>query len=191
MNRFSTWKETTKAKGQEFLKEQGPTIQEKANRVWKQAPSIPRFPPIPRTTPSKSADGAKIFVNMSHDVQEKAPPNRQESELTTSSAGDGENEASADTKTAGDPPGDDFEDLLNIEAKMGNALSKASKAATKASVAASVVAESMATNFRGRYNAKSGEAEEKQEEQEEKMFPHPSRSLPESQTELILKRRVG
>src|SRR5210317_212741 len=29
MNRFSTWKETTKQKGQEFLKEQGPTIQQK------------------------------------------------------------------------------------------------------------------------------------------------------------------
>lgn len=195
MNRFSTLRDTAKQKGQEFLKEQGPTIQEKANRVWKQAPSIPRFPPIPRTTPSKSEDGAKMFVNMSSDVSDKskqneaAPLNRQESEITASSNGDEEGRASSGAKSGGGPESDEFEDLLNIEVKMGQALSKASKAATKATVAASVVAETMATNFRGRYNAKSDEVEEKQEE--ERVFPHPSRSIPESQTELILKSRAS
>mmetsp|Transcript_44236 Transcript_44236/g.106595 ORF Transcript_44236/g.106595 Transcript_44236/m.106595 type:complete len:1486 (-) Transcript_44236:61-4518(-) len=196
MNRFSNWKETTKQKGQEFLKEQGPTIQEKANRVWKQAPSIPRFPPIPRTAPSKSEDGGKMFVNMSNDVPddkekkaEAPPPNKQESEVAASSVGAEADHVPTHAKADGGPPSDEFEDLLNIEAKVGNAISKASKAATKATVAASVVAETVTTNFRGRYNTKSEEAEEKQEE--ERVLSHPSRTLPESQTELILKSRVG
>ncbi|CAJ1960097.1 unnamed protein product [Cylindrotheca closterium] len=185
LNRFSNWKETTKQKGQEFLKEQGPTIQEKANRVWKQAPSIPRFPPVPRTTPSKSEDAAKMFVNMSTDA-----PDKEKTEGTANSAGNETDVMTTDDKAPGGPQSDDFEDLLNIEGKVGKAISQASKAATKATVAASVVAETVTTNFRGRYNAgKSEEAEEKQEE--EKVLSHPSRTLPESQTELILKSRVG
>lgn len=200
LNRFSTWKQSTKQNAQVLWKEQGPTLQESAKKVWKQAPSIPRFPPIPRTSNNSDTandDEAKNFVNMtSASPERKEAPARQGSEITTSSLGDEEDEVSPDGNYNSEEKAPSNEDMLNLDVNMDAAFtkasvaaSKASKAASKASAAATVVAESVATNFRGRYNVNSSKAADTQNKDEAP--EHPSKTLPESQTELILKSRVG
>jgi hypothetical protein len=202
MNRFSSWKESTKQNAQEIWKEQGPTIHENAKRVWKQAPSIRRFPPIPPTgniNNTAEDEEAKNFVNMTSASPEKREATaRQESEGTTSSVGDEEDEVSSNGnyKSEEEVLSEGTEDILSLDVNVGAALtkasvaaSKASKAASKASAAATVVAESVATNFRGRYTSNTSKSADTQNENAG--TEHPSKTLPESQTELILKSRVG
>jgi hypothetical protein len=190
MNRFSSWKQSTKQNAQEIWKEQGPTIQENAKRVWKQAPSIRRFPP------TAEVEDAKNFVNMTSASPEKREAaTRQESEGTTNSVGD-EVSSNGNYKSEEENLSEGNEDKLNFDVNVGAAFtkasmaaSKASKAASKASAAATVVAESVATNFRGRYDSNTSKSADTQNENAG--TEHPSKTLPESQTELILKSRVG
>eukprot|EP00980_Cylindrotheca_fusiformis_P006959 scaffold1469_cov119-Cylindrotheca_fusiformis.AAC.3 len=203
LNRFSSWKQSTQQNAQELWKEQGPTLQQNAKRVWKQAPVIPLFSQKSRAGNANNTakeDESMNFVNMtSASPEKKQDAGNEKGEAVPSSIGDEGDKSSPDRKDGtreGGTPRQSNEDLLNVDvnsalSKASVAASRASKAASKASAAATVVAESVATNFRGRYNVNNSGSKSADTKNEEVVPEHPSIKLPESQTELILKSRVG
>lgn len=181
-NRFSEWKQTTRKNAQELWKEQGPTLEENAKKLWMQAPTLPRFPPIPRTPVESNKDNI---------VKEDVPLGQGSllDDTFSSAENDEDLEALPDEKDSTEAPTSDdvtANEKRKTEVNVKEQLAKATEAASKATAAATIVAESVATGFRGRY---SGDAKTTPVEPE--IIEEPGKVLPESQTSLILKSRAS
>jgi hypothetical protein len=193
MNRFSSLKQRANQNAHSFwsqkpaLQENAKARLENAKSLWNQAPT---FQTSLRTS-NKPAEKLELDTALESNskTEDKAPvtPNkekevvsRQSSIGTDSSIGEEEDEVSSGGDA--DDSEDDSGEQVDPRLRVGVAL-------FKASAAASVVAESVATGFRGRYTSTKTTATT--ETPAANKGPESSKPMPESQTSLILKSRVG
>jgi hypothetical protein len=182
MSRFSSWTHTANEGAQTIWKKS--VIPENAKTLWKQTPNLASIPRLQKVMggAAEKAEPVAGKLALSPDAQALS---KQSSSLADSTIGDESDEVSSESDDAkGETPTGETDvsssgEQVDSRIRVGAALSKAS-------TAASVVAESVATGFRGRYSGRAAP-----ETPPARGAEPTKKTSPESQTDIILKSRVG